>query len=192
MLLIFGTSHWFLEISPVVSSAAEVTSTTSPQQLVQSTGSGPSFDCAAARSVDERLICSDQALGEADGALAKVFREYRDSLDLSHREEVIRGQRAWIVNRNQACGIAHNTVVNGLNCSQLVDCLLHQYQARTNELATLANAGAKQAVQPSPPSTPTPTTQPQSPSPNQSTSAARAIHLYKILYRPRRRPGMRT
>ena len=39
----------FLEMSPVGSSAAEVTSTTSPQQLVQSTGSGPSFDCAAAR-----------------------------------------------------------------------------------------------------------------------------------------------
>ncbi len=162
----------FLEMSPVGSSAAEVTPTTSPQQLVQSTGSGPSFDCAAARSVDERLICSDQALGEADGALAKVFREYRDSLDLSHREEVIRGQRAWIIYRNQACGITRNTLVNGSNCPQLVECLLHQYQTRTNELTSLANAAAKQSAQVSPPSTPAPITQPQGPSPNQSTSGS--------------------
>jgi uncharacterized protein YecT (DUF1311 family) len=95
----------------------------------------PSFNCSSARSVDELLICGDPDLRRADGVVGEEFRRLRDRATLPLRDKIIRDQRAWIVRRNDACGLTPNVIVTAANRGQLVSCLARQFKARTDELS---------------------------------------------------------
>ncbi len=58
------------------------------------------FDCAKATAPLEKLICSDQALSSADGALAAAFNT-RASANAQFLPGLKDGQRAWLLQRDQ-------------------------------------------------------------------------------------------
>lgn len=63
---------------------------------------GPSFDCARARSATEKLVCSDAGLAAQDFRLASVLA----GLKLSHPEwwpALLAGQRQWLAGRDAQC-----------------------------------------------------------------------------------------
>src|SRR5918995_1409905 len=64
-----------------------------------------SFDCAAAKSSVEKLICSDPALSDLDGRLGQAFQAARGPLDPKGREWLSKVQRSWLSARLGWCGI---------------------------------------------------------------------------------------
>jgi hypothetical protein len=78
-----------------------------------------SFDCAAARSPGEQLVCTTPQLAAADLALQDY---YRRNLAASNEASVGPGQRAFIARRNQCTNVA---------------CVAETYRARHEELAVL-------------------------------------------------------
>lgn len=66
-----------------------------------------SFDCAKARSPDERLICATPALDAADARMGAAFKALADGFNGDDFALAgVRGeQRAWVQRRNRACGI---------------------------------------------------------------------------------------
>jgi uncharacterized protein YecT (DUF1311 family) len=64
-----------------------------------------SFDCAAAKSSVEKLICSDPALSDLDGRLGQAFQAARGPLDPKGREWLTKVQRSWLNARLGWCGI---------------------------------------------------------------------------------------
>jgi hypothetical protein len=78
-----------------------------------------SFDCAAARSPGEQLVCTTPQLAAADLALQDY---YRRNLAASNEASVGPGQRAFIARRNHCTNVA---------------CVAEAYRARHEELAVL-------------------------------------------------------
>ena len=65
---------------------------------------GPSFDCAKARTVTERLICAEPELAKADREMAAAYRQALASLrDAKDRETLGRDQVEWLKGRGEAC-----------------------------------------------------------------------------------------
>lgn len=62
-----------------------------------------SFDCARARGPDERAICADRALNDADVRLAQLFGIVRHFLAMGARGAEIDAQHAWLAERRR-CG----------------------------------------------------------------------------------------
>jgi uncharacterized protein len=79
----------------------------------------PSYDCKKAATRIEKKICNDEFLSFRDGALGALVRGLRRS------EKKIPGLgkmlRAWLRNRNAACGRVRET--------KLANCLLARYDA---------------------------------------------------------------
>ncbi len=79
-----------------------------------------SFDCAAASSRVERMICADPALSAADNGLGTVFAE---AMSVSPHPQAVRAeQRQWIASARDKAATAND--------------LLTAYQHRTNDLRT--------------------------------------------------------
>jgi hypothetical protein len=78
-----------------------------------------SFDCAAAHTVAEKLVCKTPGLAAADLALHDY---YLRSLAASNEASVGPGQRAFISRRNQCATVA---------------CITEAYRSRHEELAAL-------------------------------------------------------
>lgn len=95
---------------------------------------GPSFDCAKARTPDEKLICASPELARADVTLAEGFRALLDAADPADRDTVKTEQRQWIAARNRRCGLAASTRVTGQNRPEFVSCLEREYSGRTSQL----------------------------------------------------------
>lgn len=95
---------------------------------------GPSFDCAKARTPDEKLICASPELSRADVALAESFRALLDAADPADRDAVKTEQRQWVSARNRHCGLAASTRVTGQNRVEFVSCLEREYSGRTRYL----------------------------------------------------------
>jgi uncharacterized protein len=66
----------------------------------QAASRGPSFDCAKARSSDERVICSDPRLSELDRLAAAAYELARAKLG----EEQVRERAQWLLSSRRACG----------------------------------------------------------------------------------------
>ena len=64
-----------------------------------------SFDCAAAKTPVEKLICSDPELSDLDGRLGQAFQAARGPLDPKAREWLQKAQRGWLNARLGWCGI---------------------------------------------------------------------------------------
>lgn len=63
---------------------------------------GPSFDCAAAESQAEKLVCGDDEFAELDREVVRLFRLASDGPDLTaaQRDELAAFQRGWIKGRD--------------------------------------------------------------------------------------------
>jgi uncharacterized protein YecT (DUF1311 family) len=98
-----------------------------------------SFDCERAGSVDERLICSDSLLRQADRLLRQKFDQVLAGTgDRKRREAVRADQQAWIMRRNKECGISRTTPLTKTALPGLVDCFLDAYGERSGDLDRLA------------------------------------------------------
>ncbi len=76
-----------------------------------------SFDCRKASNSAERIICSDDQIGQLDDMMAAAYRTLREQT--SNPDALVAAQRAWLADRN-AC--------------QTKRCLVFQYGNRVAEL----------------------------------------------------------
>jgi uncharacterized protein len=88
-----------------------------------------SFDCRRAVTSIERAICARQELNELDTRLGEIFRKAL-SLQVDNGP-LLRDQRAWLSNRERACG--------SLGAGVLERCLLEQFNGRIAILASIVS-----------------------------------------------------
>lgn len=99
---------------------------------------GPSFDCMAAKTLGEQILCSDPALAERDRLMADTYKAKAKGPDA---ESVKAAQRAWLKQRDAACGIAGKKAQEMLDLHDVwknAPCLVRQYDARLAELGAKA------------------------------------------------------
>lgn len=90
-----------------------------------------SFDCRRAATAIERAICARPELNELDTRLGDVFRK---ALSLQvNNGPLVSDQRAWLSNREKACG--------SLAAGVLEQCLLGQLSGRVAILASIVSRG---------------------------------------------------
>lgn len=97
----------------------------------------PSFDCKAARSVAEQLICSDPEAARMDAQAAALFAQAR-----SQAKDVagLRTQQlAWLRERDQAC-VAGASLAQAKGGQKARACLIDAYHRRIFELRDQAAA----------------------------------------------------
>ena len=116
---------------------------------------GASFDCVAALTKDEIIICA--ALSREDRALAKLFADVAALLPEDQRTALTEDQRRWVIQRNAACSVSNDTDLKPAIWGRLVDCLREQYWTRRDYLWT---ARSGQPASPPTHPAPTPTTAP--------------------------------
>jgi uncharacterized protein len=96
-----------------------------------------SFDCRRAVTSIEHAICERQDLSELDSRLGDAFRK---ALSLqADRRPLLKDQKAWLSNRNAACG--------ALGAGSLESCLLERFKDR---IATLSSMTSQAGAQPQP------------------------------------------
>ncbi|WP_298437191.1 lysozyme inhibitor LprI family protein [Geobacter sp.] len=94
-----------------------------------------SFDCAKARSVVEKTICSDEELSKLDGMMEDFYKKGRDIV--TYKDEFKKQQQRWIKDIRNACG-------NDAECLKL------QYRDRIEELRSTMNARKVKWREPAP------------------------------------------
>lgn len=98
----------------------------------------PSFDCAHAPGVDEKLICTDPLLRQADHDLGQAYIAARNANPgASYLASLRTDERSWILQRNSECQITKFTIVTDSNRPGFTDCLLDQYAERIDDLAQM-------------------------------------------------------
>jgi uncharacterized protein len=65
--------------------------------------SGPSFDCTAAKTTGERLICIDAALSKSDKTLGEAYAALKRDLSPGSFATIWSAQRAWLAYTMQSC-----------------------------------------------------------------------------------------
>ena len=85
---------------------------------------GPSFDCANATTLVERLICDNGELSKMDARMSIAYFTFRSRTE--DRRQHLAEQRAWLKNDRDRC--------------QTIPCLNLSYQRRINELEILLSA----------------------------------------------------
>jgi len=70
---------------------------------------GPSFDCSAASSADELLLCTDKELMHLDALMGQLYRMMRKRLK-NRASHLISTQRTWILDRNKQCEVKPGSV----------------------------------------------------------------------------------
>jgi uncharacterized protein len=104
---------------------------------------GPSFDCERAALVDERLICSDPTLRQADRDVAVLYRRVLETRQGARREELRLDQRNWLLQRNKECGVFKTTKIAEADRLDYVHCFLDAYAERKDDLAAMRAAGQR-------------------------------------------------
>jgi uncharacterized protein YecT (DUF1311 family) len=93
----------------------------------------PSFDCAAASSAVDVLICSSKYLSTLDIELASIYRY--DMTRATNQHRLLMSQRAWLRSRPSVCSVPSKDVPpHGIRRFRTLLCLAGLYDAR---LATL-------------------------------------------------------
>jgi uncharacterized protein len=106
--------------------------------------SGPSFDCAKAKSAGEQTICRDAALSEADRKLDAAYRRLKSTMSTASFATVQKSQRDWLAYVARSCR-ADGTMPNDAgDRGTLQGCLNDNYADRAERLeaAEVAKAGA--------------------------------------------------
>lgn len=108
--------------------------------VAQAQEAGPSFDCSAGKTLGEQIVCSDTGLAARDQLLADT---YKARLKGPNAEAVKTAQKAWLKQRDAACGIAGQKAQELLERPTLwtaAPCLVQQYDTRLAELGAKAPA----------------------------------------------------
>jgi len=96
------------------------------------------FACDKAHGVDERIICADPKLREADKLLNQKYKALVASDRPAVMAAAIRNdQRAWIKSRNQDCGVSRDTEVTAKDRRAYIGCFLNSYETRIADLNQL-------------------------------------------------------
>jgi uncharacterized protein len=66
-------------------------------------GWAASFDCAKAETADEKAICADRQLNDADVEMAVLYTQLKPLLGMGARSDMDDEQVAWL-KRRAACG----------------------------------------------------------------------------------------
>jgi uncharacterized protein YecT (DUF1311 family) len=98
----------------------------------------PSFSCSAAKAPIEKIICSDDALAQADAEMAKAYQALRQTLDTTARSDLLQCQRKWLQARFSSCNIPTEGDVKPDAMAPLAACLGKLYQVHTAELTAAA------------------------------------------------------
>jgi len=106
----------------------------------------PSFDCAKARTPDERLICASQELSLVDSSLDGAFRTARDALVEPDRAKLIAEQRQWVGTRNRECGIDRDTILQPRVYIAAIPCMADAMRAREKVLEDVRAAAKARAA----------------------------------------------
>jgi uncharacterized protein YecT (DUF1311 family) len=86
-----------------------------------------SYDCDKAEKDGDGTalaICYVESLADLDIELAKLYKDYRNTLNGEEQKKLAAEQRAWLQQRNESCGIY----------KRWVDCLDEAYKKRIAEL----------------------------------------------------------
>lgn len=62
-----------------------------------------SFDCGAAATVTERLICSDAELSKRDEEVAASYKKTLASLDDANKKQLVAEQKSWLKSSRSLC-----------------------------------------------------------------------------------------
>lgn len=100
----------------------------------------PSFDCAAATTPVETLICGDVDLAELDAELGATYQARLTALTGDAQATLRQEQRAWSGNRGVVCGVETEAAIE---VDDAIGCLMALYRGR---LEVLAPNGAKPAA----------------------------------------------
>jgi uncharacterized protein YecT (DUF1311 family) len=96
--------------------------------------SGPSFDCAEARTAGERTICRDAELSKADRELAAAFARLRATETTDSFATVEAAQGAWLAYVHKACKANGALPKDTEARNDLRDCLDENYTDRAAAL----------------------------------------------------------
>jgi uncharacterized protein len=107
-----------------------------PQQFTAGF-SGPSFDCAEAKTTADRLICADAALSKSDRALAAAYAKLKADESAESFATVQKAQRGWLDSTIKSCvGDAPMPETLG-DSNVIVECLRVDYADRAEDLSDL-------------------------------------------------------
>lgn len=101
-------------------------------------GAALAFDCAKARTTDEKAICASPEARAADEAMTKAFEALRASASPAQRASILEAQVRWIGNRGQACVDESGAPFVG---PKLSACLADASNARAKFLQAAPEAG---------------------------------------------------
>lgn len=88
-----------------------------------------SFDCAKARTLQEKTICTDPKLSAADDQMAAAYHKLLNAIPTETRPEIREEQIAWLRFRPLRCSTAPRT-----SPAPMSDCLAMLYRERTHDL----------------------------------------------------------
>ncbi len=122
-------------LAPALAADAAAPSYIPPEQLTPREQA--SFDCAKAKTTDEKIICGDHDLAALDRRMGEIYLAARAALPKAEKNALLQGQRQWLAGHDTACGIpAQGTVPK-----DAAACFIKRYQARTAELQALMTRG---------------------------------------------------
>jgi uncharacterized protein YecT (DUF1311 family) len=106
--------------------------------------SGPSFDCAKAKSAGEQTICRDAALSEADRKLGAAYRRLKSAMTAASFATVQKSQRDWLAYVMKSCHADGSMPDDVGDRNDLEACLDDNYTDRAERLgaAIVAKVGA--------------------------------------------------
>lgn len=88
--------------------------------------SGPSFDCTAAKTATEKLVCSDSELAALDSGMAYAYRRAQSVLLAEGKNALRNDQLAWLKAYARACDSEPSDVARKKCASQFLRSRTHQ------------------------------------------------------------------
>jgi len=104
--------------------------------------SGPSFDCAEAKTTGERLICRDAGLSQIDRKLNESYLALKKSEAPQSFASFQAAQRAWLAYETKSCRVAGPMPETAGDRNVIIDCLTPDYSDRADLLGGLKVAKA--------------------------------------------------
>jgi uncharacterized protein len=99
--------------------------------------SGPSFDCARAKTAGEQLICTDAQLSKSDTKMAAAYQHLQKEMTAGSFATVQTAQRAWLAYVRKTCGDTAQMPDDLGDRNKLQECLSDNYSDRAERLGDL-------------------------------------------------------
>jgi uncharacterized protein YecT (DUF1311 family) len=94
--------------------------------------SGPSFDCTAAKTTGERLICADAALSKSDKRLGESYSALKRELSAASFTTFVTAERAWLNYVMESCGANVPMPETPGDRGVITECLSTEFADRVN------------------------------------------------------------